>query len=600
MSERFGNLLRQHREAAGLRQIDLGQKIHIDGSMISRLETGRTKPNPATLQEIINALALHDVSREKLDELWDAAGYYRSPVLEGAVAHPVVVFIHQELEKLGAREKELLSSDLRSITEINQEYLSAKKDSKHRKWSRASEALQSLRKLVERRVQWWYARIDEELGWCQYSIGEYARAVQSYEFALWSAQQLADAAKEARILIKLGNAHRRCGGPEWEIARECYEEARERFESAGDDIGVADCIRRIAGVHLFQGRPNEGERLCDESLEMCRETGYELGEYKALQHKAWACDLLGRWDEASRYCEEALAIANRVTQDEWALAKALRYLGDAYRLEGRIDEAEEVYGQASSIVERLEAEGVDASLLVGMIKLGLGKVYLRQPGREREARSCLDESLEAHLHLGEDFRVADVLSQQADLLVKLGRLQEAEIRLELAAKRLRKLSNTFYYAIALTSQCELYYAQGEYDKVYQTAELARTADEATEKRLIDYHLARIELVVGKALADEERRSEAVEALCRASQKALDFNDQAFREIQADISSEVDRAAQEAGSDAATRLCQSQMEFWLSKLQSLQPHKRELVWEWVESVRQKQREIEALGPVGAIQ
>ena len=99
MGDSFGKLLRHYRDEAKLKQKELGQKVHIDGSMISRFEAGTSRPSSSTLQEIINVLALHDVPREKLDQLWEVAGYSRIKI-EKPVADPVVVFIQQEFEKL--------------------------------------------------------------------------------------------------------------------------------------------------------------------------------------------------------------------------------------------------------------------------------------------------------------------------------------------------------------------------------------------------------------------------------------------------------------------------------------------------------------------
>jgi tetratricopeptide (TPR) repeat protein len=591
MDNSFGKRLRECRMEAKLKQKELGQNIHLDGSMISRFETGATLPDQSTIQRIINVLALHDVPREKLDQLLEAAGYYRTQIFETPVADPVVAFIQQEFEKLDSEEeRKLLSQDLRSIVEVDQAYFSARKVSRQRKWNLAGEALLSLRDRLERRIQHWYLRIDEELGWCRYSDGRYAEAVQYYESALWSARQLNDLRRQGEILIKMGDAHRRLGGSDWDIAHERYSEAKEIFENQGDRIRVADCLRKIAGTYLYQGRPDKALPLGEESLSICQEEGYDRGVYKGLQHKSWAFDMLGRWGEATQLCEEALAIVKSVTSDDWELAKALRYLGDAYRLQRRIKEAERAYREAFDIFQKYENIGIEVKLFPSKVRLGLGKVYLKQPGRELEAKSCLNESLEIQKGLGEDFRIAEVQSEQGELLLKLGRFEEAEMRLQQASDRLRRLGNIFYYAITLASLCELYYEKRDFDKVYHTAEIAKKADNG----LINYQLARIELTAGKAHIDERKFSEAFDALCVASERALIFNDETFGEIRNDLLDEIDRITREIAPEVALQLCESFIGFWENK--AVASAKQGLVQESLKAIRQKQEEIGVLMPI----
>lgn len=57
MSDTFGQVLRRWRTAAGRSQPQLARQIHVDQSVISRWETGRTTPDPDTARRLDHVLA---------------------------------------------------------------------------------------------------------------------------------------------------------------------------------------------------------------------------------------------------------------------------------------------------------------------------------------------------------------------------------------------------------------------------------------------------------------------------------------------------------------------------------------------------------------
>jgi tetratricopeptide (TPR) repeat protein len=592
----FNKMLLECRIAARCTQEALGGDIHVDGSLISRFETTRTRPSSSTLQRLINALALRNVPRDKLDQLWAAAGYSRSEIFEAPVADPVVAFIQQEFEGLvQGEERELLSRELRSTAEIAQKYSSGARVRRARKWNQAGEELLVLRELLERRTQEWYVRIDGDLGQCRYGDGRYSEAIGHYESALWGARQLGDLRKQGAILVKLGDAHRRSGTrADWRLGLQRYMEARSIFLAQGDRIQEANCLRKIAGTYLFRGRPDRAQQLCDASLSICQEEDYQEGMYKALQHKAWACEIVGRWDSATQLNEEALAIVRTMTSDDWEVAKALIYLGDSQRIQRRITAAEESYNEALSILGKHQEAGVRVDFLTARVHLGLAKIYLKQAGRELQAKSLLNDSLSAFRVLGVDPRIAQVLVEQGDLLRQLHRFGEAEMRLQQAADRLRRSGNVFLYALALASLCELFYERGDFTGVHDTARTARRHDNG----LVDYPLARIELTVGKTYVDKGEKSEARGAFGTAIDRALNFNEQTVREICTEILSEIKRVARKGESSDmsdAIELGEFYMRFWTDK-QLVPGVDQRLVQEALNAAQHEMKAVRALAPV----
>jgi tetratricopeptide (TPR) repeat protein len=595
MDQSFARLLRECRHEANLTQIALGRRIHLDGSMISRFETGKTRPNASTLQGIVNALSLSGVPRQQLDRLWEAAGYYRSDLLQSPVAHPVVQLVNQEFERLEPQRRQFLADELRSSLEMQQEYFLALEDISKRRFTRASESLALLRAGLERHFQHWNLCLDKQLGWSNYNLGQYARAVSYYESALWAARQTGDLQEVASLLLKLGDVHRRRGGPELLIARDCYSQARDIFDSQlGDGVAIAECIRKIAGTYLLHGRPDLAYELLQQSRRMCEMENDFRGTYKALQHLAWARRLLGDWGEATRLSEDALSMVKTAGSDDQELAKAFRYLGDAYATEKRAAEAEDAYEQSLEILNKSEQDAsVDREILIARVRLGLARLYLKRRGWESKANRLLQASMTTHHALAEEFAIAEAMSEEGELLTRVGRLEAAEGRLHIAAKYFETLGNAMYYAKTLARLCVLYYTKGpaHFDKLYSIAEAARLLNTG----LIDQDLATVELFVGKARVDQEAYPEGVSAFEAASEKALHFNAQTFRDVCVQISEQVDLTAK-TDPDRALKLCQSQIEYWEGRLEQLHPADRQPAGEWLKTLEQKCEEARALASV----
>jgi len=59
--------LKLARMRANLRQLDLAKTIGVSEGVISKIETGRVKPNPIVLEQIKNVLKL---SENDIQEMW--------------------------------------------------------------------------------------------------------------------------------------------------------------------------------------------------------------------------------------------------------------------------------------------------------------------------------------------------------------------------------------------------------------------------------------------------------------------------------------------------------------------------------------------------
>src|SRR5579864_6656642 len=90
--ERFGELLRQHRRAAGLTQADLAERAGLSEHGIQKLESGATHPYRDTAERLIRALHLSD--RDEAVLTLAARPKPRRPRLRGPTDMPVASRSH--------------------------------------------------------------------------------------------------------------------------------------------------------------------------------------------------------------------------------------------------------------------------------------------------------------------------------------------------------------------------------------------------------------------------------------------------------------------------------------------------------------------------
>lgn len=587
---KVGNAIKNLRTGVGKTQRELAEQVGLHPSMLSRIENGRLRPNEH-LQAIISALQMAGAPREELDTLFELAGYHSTDIFEKPVASKVILPLQNLFERLqqeNLADKAWLENQIQMLIAYTHSYRQASEQMSQRNWLAAHKELNRQRPYVEAAITQLYFRLDAAQGHTCFSNGFYNEAIHHYQSAYWHAHQIEDKRKQAQILMRLGSVHRRRGGIGWATARQRYEEALDLYRELNDPDQEAICWRRIGGTYLLQGRPDKGQPLIEKSLDYFRQTGDIPGIYKGLQHLGWTYDLLGRWTEASDLHEQALKLIESNVTDVWELAKAYLYLADAYRLERRRQDACEYYKKAYDIFHQFEPEGSGVKLIIGMIFLGLGKAYLKIPGHELEARTYLNKSLEVSQELGEDFKLAEILSEQGDLLFKLGFYKEAEVKLKHAAEKLKELGNDFYYATALVSLGNLYYQRGRY---HELNNLINIVNQLEQPGLLNYQLAYLELLNGQAFVAERSFPSAFSAFSHALSHAIAFNVSTFIEIrdQILISSENIDLNQ-------LNPFFGQLNLHFDNLLKKSPEHKELIHESQQLVIRRQRELDAFRPL----
>jgi tetratricopeptide (TPR) repeat protein len=149
-------------------------------------------------------------------------------------------------------------------------------------------------------------------------IGLSESAVQHGQKAL----ALAEATKQERLialaLLDLGIREGDRG--ESQASIRYYRLAQNHFQTLGDGKHVAICLVSIAIQTLYEGHYEDALELLTEMLGSVREQGLFYYEQHVLKFCAEACFMLGRFDEAKQFLEEALlkARSSKFTyQEAW-------------------------------------------------------------------------------------------------------------------------------------------------------------------------------------------------------------------------------------------------------------------------------------------
>lgn len=98
---------------------------------------------------------------------------------------------------------------------------------------------------------------------------------------------------------------------EFELARSWWEEARDRFERAGDAASSARTLGHLAGIAHAEGDLDAATELWEQSAEQLRELGDEMRLAIALGNLGVAASSRGRHDEAVAFLDEALELTRR-------------------------------------------------------------------------------------------------------------------------------------------------------------------------------------------------------------------------------------------------------------------------------------------------
>ena len=197
-----------------------------------------------------------------------------------------------------------------------------------------------------------------------------APLAQTYlEEALAIAREANERMLESRVLVNLANS-------EAQVRRDCaaarvyYEQAHLLAVEQGDRYGQALCLSNLGWVCGLLGDFTSAYSYQEQALLIAREVGNVNQEIYNLMNLSSVAEAQEKAEEAVQYARNALALSKK-TGDRPAEAWAYLYLGHAYVLRGRLDEAKSAFEQALYLRREWKQPDLATEPIGGLIQVAL-------------------------------------------------------------------------------------------------------------------------------------------------------------------------------------------------------------------------------------
>ncbi|PYT90150.1 MAG: hypothetical protein DMG36_20945 [Acidobacteria bacterium] len=208
--------------------------------------------------------------------------------------------------------------------------------------SAAKEALLLLREVGDHQNE---ATCLSDIGWIYLDKVDFENAITYLQQALALRQQIASPVDIADSLYGLGQVYTRMA--QYNQGTDYYLKALEVWRKASDKRGEAFASFGLGRIFQYQGRYGAALKSEEDALKSWRgtnERGTWLPEIQGSYGNSLS--LLGRWDEAQKNLDEALA-ASRELKNDSMVAEMLNYKGDSFFYRGDTRSAKTLYQQAS-------------------------------------------------------------------------------------------------------------------------------------------------------------------------------------------------------------------------------------------------------------
>jgi tetratricopeptide (TPR) repeat protein len=227
-------------------------------------------------------------------------------------------------------------------------------------------------------------------------------AAGRFQEALERYRELADSPESRRPDVRLlaATAATRLG--ELASAASLADEALKQFRARGDRDGSMRTLNLLGAIHWERGQMTDSERCFGEALQLARQLRDSLMLARASNNLASVAHLQGRADEAAELFRGALLAYQRLG-DRRGTAETYHNLGLAYRQAGEWREAEDAAADAVRHAEVVGEPRLLALALAGRAELSIERNDPALAEREldragRYALAAADEIGRAEVH----------------------------------------------------------------------------------------------------------------------------------------------------------------------------------------------------------
>ena len=199
------------------------------------------------------------------------------------------------------------------------------------------------------------------------ALGDKQKALDYYNQALPIAQAIGDRSNEATILSNIGSVYDDLG--EKQKALDYFNQALPIRRDIGDRSGEASTLNNIGLVYDTLGEKQKALDCYNQALPITRSIGDRSNEAKILNNTGAIYDDLGEKQKALNYYNQALLI-RRTVGDRSGEATTLNNIGFVYNDLGEKQKALDYYNQALLITREIGDRSGEATILSN-----IGSVY---------------------------------------------------------------------------------------------------------------------------------------------------------------------------------------------------------------------------------
>src|SRR5260221_726274 len=208
----------------------------------------------------------------------------------------------------------------------------------------------------------------------------------------------------------------------------------------GDRKGTAEIWNEFGTLHEGRGEYAAARKAYQEALRIRRELGDDHQLAQSFDNVGYGFFLEGEYDSAFVYWQQALDLRRKVG-DRQGVVLRTQNLGFLEPVQGRFPEAMKSFLHALELGREIDFTN---ALAVSHGNIGLLQQY---EGRYGAALTAYGEALKTLETLDDRRGLAEVTIKQAQALIELGRLDEAEAKLEPVSGWLRRTGHREQLAV---------------------------------------------------------------------------------------------------------------------------------------------------------